>query len=159
MGPRNFKLNFRRIVFSDNISNSWLRYLTSYEISIRWLSLDFTDDKSKSVQLMTWCLNHLAITWYNVDPGLCHHTVSLGSSQLIVTAWLHTTHPHRYDITSYDIFFIKTYLYRITHQPQAVLHEALSSHKSKHKTWTNDNNRQYTISKLECKISTISLGW
>ena len=31
-------------------------------------------------------------------------------------------------------FFIKTYLYRITHQPQAVLHEALSSHKSIYKT-------------------------
>ena len=35
-------------------------------------------------------------------------------------------------------FFIKTYLYRITHQPQAVLHEALSSHKSIYKTWTNN---------------------
>ena len=37
------------------------------------MSLDFTDEKSTLVQV---------ITWSNVDPVLCHHMASLGHSGL-----------------------------------------------------------------------------
>ena len=47
----------------------------SGEITLRWMSLDFTDDRSTLVQVMA--LYHQAITWANVDLILSHHIASL----------------------------------------------------------------------------------
>ena len=49
----------------------------SYEIALRWMSLDITDDKSTLVHVMAWCYQaRQAITWANFDSDLCHHLAS-----------------------------------------------------------------------------------
>ena len=63
------------------VTESWG---VSCAIVFRWMSLDFTDDKSTLVQVMAWC-RQAAITWANVDPDLCHHMVSQGHNEL--THW------------------------------------------------------------------------
>ena len=40
--------------FQANFSEWWLRYI-SYEVSLRWMPLDLTNDKSTLVQVMAWC--------------------------------------------------------------------------------------------------------
>ena len=52
----------------------------SYEIALRWMPQDLTDDESTLVQGMAWCHQAMqqAITWANVDPDLCYHMASLG---------------------------------------------------------------------------------
>ena len=56
----------------------------SCEITLRWMSQDFTDDKSTMVQVMAWGRRQKAITWANVDPNLCHHMVSLGHNGFLI---------------------------------------------------------------------------
>ena len=46
------------------------------------MPLDFTDEKSKFVQVMAWCRQQQAITRANVYPDLCHQKASLGLNEL-----------------------------------------------------------------------------
>ena len=49
-----FEWNFRSSIFKlILLIDAWG---TSSEIAFRWMSLDLTDDKSTSVQVMAWCL-------------------------------------------------------------------------------------------------------
>ena len=59
----------------------------SNEVAIRWMSLDFTKDKSTLVQVMAWCRQQQAITWTSVDPDLCCHMASLGPNELTAPLW------------------------------------------------------------------------
>ena len=57
----------------------------SYEIALRWMTLDLTGDKSTLVQVMAWCCQasrQQVIIWSNVDPDLCRQMASLGLNVL-----------------------------------------------------------------------------
>ena len=49
----------------------------SYEIALRWIPLDLTDDKSILI-----AIRQQAITWANVYPDLCRQMASLGLNEL-----------------------------------------------------------------------------
>ena len=54
-----------------------------YEIILKWISLDLTDDKSTMVQVMACgAVRQQVITWITVDPDLCLHMASLGHIEL-----------------------------------------------------------------------------
>ena len=53
LAPGKFKWNFRHVIFKQIlVINGWG---ISCEIALIWMSLDFTDDQSTSVQVMAWC--------------------------------------------------------------------------------------------------------
>ena len=75
--------NFKSLIVRLIIQNgSWG---TRWEIALRWMPQNFTDEKSTLVQVMAWCrqvTSHYliqcwqqAITWSNVDSDLCRHMV------------------------------------------------------------------------------------
>ena len=53
------------------------------KISLRWMSLNSTDDDTSLVQVMAWCCQETshylsskqAITWAKVDPDLYNHII------------------------------------------------------------------------------------
>ena len=52
LAPGRFKVNFRWVIFNlILVVNGWG---ISYEIALRWMLLDLTDDKSTLVQVMAW---------------------------------------------------------------------------------------------------------
>ena len=53
-----------------------------YEIALRWMPPDLTDDKSTSVQVMAWCRQATSHYLSNVDPDLCRQIASLGLNEL-----------------------------------------------------------------------------
>ena len=55
----------------------------SCEITLRWLSLDLTDDKSSLVQIMTWCCQATRHYPNQCCSHVCHRIVSLGQNELI----------------------------------------------------------------------------
>ena len=57
----------------------------SWEIALRWMSLDQTNDKSTMVQLMAWCLvpdGTKPLPEPMFDPDLCPHTTPPGHNDL-----------------------------------------------------------------------------
>ena len=65
LAPGRFQFNFRQVILKLIwVNGSWG---ISYEIALRWLPLDFTDDKSTLVQLMAWCCqatsHYLSQSW------------------------------------------------------------------------------------------------
>ena len=52
------------------------------ETTPSWMSLDLADNKSTLVQVMAWCRQATSHYLSQVDPDLCHHMASLGSSEL-----------------------------------------------------------------------------
>ena len=54
LAPGRFQFNFRQVIFKLILVNGG--WGISYEIALRWMPLDFADDKSTLVQVMTWCL-------------------------------------------------------------------------------------------------------
>ena len=53
LAPSRFWLNFRWVIFKQIlVIDGWG---ISYEIALRWMPLDLTDDKSTLVQVMAWC--------------------------------------------------------------------------------------------------------
>ena len=48
-----FKYNFRQVIFKLTLVNGG--WGISYEIALRWMPLDLTDDNSTLVQAMAWC--------------------------------------------------------------------------------------------------------
>ena len=60
LAPGRFQFNFRLVIFKLTLVNgSWS---ISYEIALRWMPLDLTDDKSTIVQVMACC--HQATSHY-----------------------------------------------------------------------------------------------
>ena len=53
LAPGRFQFNFRLVIFKLNLVNGG--WGISYEIALRWMPLDLTDDKSTLVQVMAWC--------------------------------------------------------------------------------------------------------
>ena len=51
--PGRFQFNSRSIIFKLALVNGG--WGISYEIALRWMPLDLTDDKSTLVQVMAWC--------------------------------------------------------------------------------------------------------
>ena len=48
-----FQFNFRKVIFQANLLNGG--WSISYEIALRWMPQDLTDDKSALVKVMAWC--------------------------------------------------------------------------------------------------------
>ena len=53
LAPGRFQFNFRQVIFKLILVNGG--WGISYEIALRWMPLDLTDDKSTLVQVMAWC--------------------------------------------------------------------------------------------------------
>ena len=53
LAPGRFQFNFRLLIYKLTLVNGG--WGISYEIALRWMPLDFTDDKSTLVQVMAWC--------------------------------------------------------------------------------------------------------
>ena len=53
LAPGRFQFNFRWVIFKLTLVNGG--WGISYEIALRWMPLDLTDDKSTLVQVMAWC--------------------------------------------------------------------------------------------------------
>ena len=53
LAPGRFQLNFRWVIFKLILVNGG--WGISYEIALRWMPMDLTDDKSTLVQVMAWC--------------------------------------------------------------------------------------------------------
>ena len=53
LAPGRSQFNFRQIIFKLILVNGG--WGICYEIALRWMPLDLTDDKSTSVQVMAWC--------------------------------------------------------------------------------------------------------
>ena len=75
-----FEINFEQIIFKQNLAIDGRSI--SCEIVLRWMSVEFTDDKSTLVQVMA-CRRQQAITWAMIDPDLCRPMVSLDHNYLI----------------------------------------------------------------------------
>ena len=60
LAPGRFQINFRQVIFNRTFMNGG--WGISYEIALRWMPLDLTDDKSTLVQVMAWC--HQATSHY-----------------------------------------------------------------------------------------------
>ena len=56
----------------------------SHEITLRWMPLDLTYDKSKLVQVMAWCRQATShyLSWANVVLNPCRHMTSIGYNEL-----------------------------------------------------------------------------
>ena len=53
LAPGRFQFNFRWVIFKlTSVNGCWG---ISFEIALRWMPLDLTDDKSTLVQVMAWC--------------------------------------------------------------------------------------------------------
>ena len=53
LAPGKFDWNIRHLIFKQIlVIDGWG---ISFEIALLWMSLDYTDDKSTLVQVMTWC--------------------------------------------------------------------------------------------------------
>ena len=58
--PGRFQFNFSKVIFKLTlVSGGWG---ISYEIALRWMPQDLTDDKSTLIQVMAWC--HQATSHY-----------------------------------------------------------------------------------------------
>ena len=53
MAPGRFQFNSREVIFKLTVVNGG--WGISYEIALRWMPLDLTDDESTLVQVMAWC--------------------------------------------------------------------------------------------------------
>ena len=66
LAPGRFQFNFRQVIFKLTLVNGG--WGISYEIALRWMPLDLTDDKSTLVQVMAWC--HQATNHYMIQCWL-----------------------------------------------------------------------------------------
>ena len=53
LAPGRFRFNFRKVIFKLTLVNCG--WGISYEIALRWMPQDLTDDKSTLVQVTAWC--------------------------------------------------------------------------------------------------------
>ena len=95
LAPRKFEWNFRYEIFKEiSVIDGWS---ISCEIALIWMSLDFTDDQSTLVQVMTWCrqaTSHcLSQCWPRSltphDLTTCHHALNWLLQFCMFVLWLH----------------------------------------------------------------------
>ena len=97
LAPGKFEWNFRYVIFK------WMLVIDGWgircEIALIWMSLDFTDDQSTLVQLMTWCrqaTNHyLSQCWLR----------SLSLYGITRPEWVNTTIVSEYNYFLSDFIF------------------------------------------------------
>ena len=53
LAPGRFQINIRKVIFKLTLVNGG--WCISYEIALRWMPQDLTDDKSTLVKVMAWC--------------------------------------------------------------------------------------------------------
>ena len=66
---------------------------THYDIALKWMTPNITNEKSTLDQFMAWCCHSVrqqAVIWNNVGPDLCRHMVSLGHN--LLTFIINTMH-------------------------------------------------------------------
>ena len=80
LAPVWYKYRFRQVIFRAIliIDGYSIKFLL---ITLRWLSLDPTGDKSTLVQVMAW-YSQAPITWSNVDPAMCRHMLAQGHNEI-----------------------------------------------------------------------------
>ena len=65
LAPGIFECHFRYLIFQIiSVIDGWV---ISWELALRWMSLDLTDDKSTLVQVMAWCrqaTSHYLRQWW-----------------------------------------------------------------------------------------------
>ena len=76
---RNLTSVFSKLILQIDILS------TSCETGLRRVPQNSIDDQSKLLQVMVWCHRQEAITWANVDRGLCCHVASLGHNELTLS--------------------------------------------------------------------------
>ena len=84
LAPWRFEGNFRWVIFMlILVIDVWC---ISYEIILRWMSLDLMIDKSTLVQVMACCRqatsHYLNQCWTHIEPHLYRHMASLGYNDL-----------------------------------------------------------------------------
>ena len=80
LAPGKFESNFRYVIFKRiSVTDGWG---ISCEITIIWMSLDFTDDQSTLVQVMGLCRQGNKPLPEPMLTQICHHMVSLGHNEL-----------------------------------------------------------------------------
>ena len=116
LAPGGFHLNFREVILKLILVNGG--WGISYEITLRWMPQDLTDDKSTLVQVMAWCrqaTSHYLGQWW---------TRSMSPDGVTRPQWVNTLKPQlngRYfvdDIFKF-IFLMKivVFLVNITEAP------------------------------------------
>ena len=71
--------------FKYRIFNLILRtgfFRSSYDNAFRWMTQNFTDDKSPLVQVMAWCRQTTSHFLSQCWPRTCRHMVSLGHNEV-----------------------------------------------------------------------------
>ena len=65
LAPGKFEWNFRYLILQIiSVIDGWV---ITYELAIRWMSLNFTHDKSTLIQVMAWCrqaTSHYLSQWW-----------------------------------------------------------------------------------------------
>ena len=80
LAPGKFEWNFRYLIFQIiSVIDGWV---ISCELALRWMSLDFTDDKSTLVQVMAWCRQATSQYLSQCWPRSLRHMASLGHNVL-----------------------------------------------------------------------------
>ena len=89
LAPGTFQINFRWVIFKLTLVNGHLGI--SYEIALRWMPLDLTDEKSTLVQVMAWCRqatsHYLSQCWPRSMSSEGNFTKNNLSHQLLKWAW------------------------------------------------------------------------
>ena len=99
LAPERFEWKFRQVIFKlFSVNDGWS---IPREIALRWMTLDFTDDKSTSVQVMAWCRQATShymswcwprfMLWYGVTRAKWVNEKGPWSQFLIPTCLLRVT--------------------------------------------------------------------
>ena len=82
LAPRSWASDFKNINLNSLSRIVAWAVGTCYEITLRWMPQNLSNEKSTLVHVMAWCCQEQAIIWANVGPDLCQRTVSIGHSKV-----------------------------------------------------------------------------
>ena len=102
LAPGRFQINFRHVIFKRTLVNGG--WGISYEISLIWISLDLTDDKSTLVQVMAWSCqatsHYLSQCWLrSMSPNGVTRPRWVNKPMTLQAAWLDNYIPQKIMIT------------------------------------------------------------
>ena len=80
LAPGRFQFNFRKVNFKLIIVNGG--WCISYEIALRWMPQDLTDDSQHWFRLWLGAVRQEANTWADVGPDLCRRMAPQGLNEL-----------------------------------------------------------------------------
>ena len=80
IGPWEMWQEFKKIIFQTHFMNWYLEYF--FEISLRWVPRNQLMIRQHWFRQWLVAIRQQAITWANVDQGLCHHMASHGHNEL-----------------------------------------------------------------------------